>query len=114
MKQPARHELLRGTRRIDCNQIIEKTVALYAPDSALDHLVNFAALDRDSLQRWSTSLSGSIAALRDLKRHIDAEMAPASAVSRTCEICGASMLGRSDKRFCGASCRQRAQRQRHS
>jgi len=71
-----RHQLLRGTRRIDPDRVINATVmdaSNIVIDSLLDE-VDFAALDRSKLNEWASSLGESINALRRLKTRLEREL----------------------------------------
>jgi hypothetical protein len=69
-----RPEVLRGTRRLDSNRIVEQTVRGAEPVGELLDLVDFSALDPTHLEEWVSSLSGSIKRLRRLQSDLEKEL----------------------------------------
>lgn len=75
-KPASRPEILRGTRRIDANRVIETTVLdasnLISPGLIAE--IDFADLDRERLGEWVSSLSESIKAMRTLMKSLEKEL----------------------------------------
>jgi hypothetical protein len=69
-----RPEVLRGTRRLDSNRIVEQTVRGAEPVGELLDLVDYSALDPTHLEEWVSSLSGSIKRLRRLQSDLEKEL----------------------------------------
>jgi hypothetical protein len=70
-----RPEILRKTRRIDSNRVIEATVNAANPDAGgVLAEVDFAALDHERLETWISSLSSHIRGLRSLRSQLEKEL----------------------------------------
>jgi hypothetical protein len=69
-----RHELLRGTHRPNSRRIVEATVQAVALPSSTLELVDFAALPREDLPTWISSLSESISTLSALRKRLRTEL----------------------------------------
>lgn len=69
-----RPEVLRKTRRLDSNRIVEQTVLQVAGIDSLFGEIDFAELDRSEIPHWIKSLTASITALRTLRLSLSKEI----------------------------------------
>ena len=71
----SRHELLRGTRRIDVNRVIEQAVMQVANPcpAGLFAELDWSQLDHSKVGEWVASLTESISALRSLRTTLTRE-----------------------------------------
>lgn len=72
--QGDRHEVLRGTRRLDHNRIVDGFVTSVAGvGGELFNLIDYSALDPDRIDDWVASLSESITTLTKLRNNLKKE-----------------------------------------
>jgi hypothetical protein len=100
---------LKGTRHLESNRIIGGMVDGVAAPASGDLLgeVHWGELDPARLPRWIETLRESEQQLRQLRARLEAVQA---GDERRCQNCGQPLAGRTDRRFCNATCRQRARR----
>lgn len=72
--KPDRPEHLRRMRRPDPNRIVDQTIAMSGIDEDLADQIDYAALDRDRLEMWISSLSTVIRSLQDMHRKLKKEL----------------------------------------
>lgn len=70
----SRPDVLRKTRRLDSNRIVEQTVLTVAGIDSLFDQIAYSELDRALMPGWLESLTESIKALRALRTNIDREL----------------------------------------
>ncbi len=70
-----RPEILRNTRRLDPNRIVEQTVRMAEQPKSLMERIDYTALDPTKLEEWVSSLTESISDLRALRTELQKEMA---------------------------------------
>ncbi|MCA1572563.1 MAG: hypothetical protein LC798_20140 [Chloroflexi bacterium] len=74
VKGEGRHELLRNTRHIDPNRVVEQTILGSGLPPSLAELLDYSALDRDRLEEWISSLSDVIRSLTNLRTNLKKEL----------------------------------------
>lgn len=70
----ARPEILRGTRRLDSNRIVQGTVDSVHGIDVMFSEIDYAALDYDQLLSWVSSLADAIRSLTTLKNNLKKEL----------------------------------------
>lgn len=94
------HRLL----RLDPDRRMEMVVTSAAADFPAEDLPK---LDREQLPAWIDGLREAEAATRQLRYKLEAL---ARGGERKCWACGGPVVGRSDRVYCSATCRQRGHR----
>src|SRR5487761_335876 len=74
--------------------------------------LDFERLDRDQLGQWIRDLRKAEAAVRRLRKRLEALQAGIR--PGPCRACGQPFSGRPDAVYCGTTCRVRAHRARNS
>lgn len=70
-----RPKMLRKTRRLDPNRVIEETINAADPDAGgVLELVDYTELDGDRLEMWISSLSSHMDSLRSLRAKLQKEL----------------------------------------
>lgn len=70
-------------------------------------------LDPANFAWYVDELAKAERSARRLRKRLAALIDPPPPNAATCSVCSGPMVGRADRRFCSASCRQRAHRRRH-
>jgi hypothetical protein len=70
----SRPEVLRKTRRLDSNRIVEQTVLAIGGIDSLFGQIDFSELDRALIPEWISSLSEVTRALRSLRNNLEKEL----------------------------------------
>jgi len=73
---------------------------------------DLAALDRSQVESWVVELREAERSVRRLRKRLAALVDFEASAGTACDVCEAPMVGRSDRRYCSAACRQRAYRRR--
>ena len=76
------------------------------PGDVREH-IPLSQLDREQFPWWIDALREAEASIRRLRGQLEAVLADDG---RRCPVCDAAVTGRADRRYCGATCRQRARR----
>jgi RNA polymerase-binding transcription factor DksA len=111
-QRPARPVALKGTRHFDSNRVVDRTAeaaalsAEFGPDSLLTQ-VQWDQLDRSQVPTWIELVRDGERQLRQLRSRLEALQ---EGDARRCAACGQPISGRADRRYCGATCRQRSHR----
>ncbi len=69
-----RPEILKGTRHLNSNRIVEQTVRLVEQPESVMEMVDYTALDPTKLEEWISSLTESLSALRKLRNRLEKEL----------------------------------------
>ena len=77
-------------------------------DDPAEYLPDLSRIDREQISQMVAHLQGAERTVRDLRRHLEA--ARDHREVQRCAECGRSVTGRAEKKYCGATCRQRAKR----
>ena len=101
---------IKGTRRIDSTDVVRRTVlGLEVTTSSLETAISWRSVHPppDELDSWIQTLRSAETDLRYFRQRLEALQ---DGIERTCPVCSTAVTGRSDRVYCGATCRQRARR----
>jgi hypothetical protein len=95
------------SRHFDFNRIVNQIIyGLEATRTSIG-LIQYDQLDREQMPQWITSMRTAEGVLRRHRERLEATLAQSD---RRCPVCDTAVTGRTDRVYCGATCRQRARR----